>query len=207
MLGCRKETAFEGLCYGDICPSAGGGGGWRVGDDTVRSLLNCRAASKCWELCQARAAEASVIYFFQPRDVNTNNRPTLQMRRLRLSKRTCSRLPSWEDTERGLASALEVRAGAASPWLTGVGGFGFRQASGDWSRSLSTAQSWPRGRAKAEHPSRASWRRGAFWAPDGPGTRPIRTGNLALLLVSKLFRLVGPQISHPSNGIMPSGRW
>ena len=86
-----------------------------MGDDTVRSLRNCRAASKCWELCQARAAEASVIYFFQPRDVNTNNRPILQMRGSRLSKRICSRLPSWEDTEQGLDSAL--RSGRGRPLL------------------------------------------------------------------------------------------
>lgn len=82
-----------------------------------------------------------------------------------------------------------------------------------WLGSLFTVLNWPRGPAEAENqpllclPCCAPWRRGAFWVPGGLGASPIWTGDLALLLVSKLFSLLEPQISHPSNGVIASRQW
>ena len=67
------------------CPR--GGGGWRVGDNAGLSLHNYGAISHAGNSAQQEKHRPSVIYFSQAWDVNTNDRPILQMRGLRLSER------------------------------------------------------------------------------------------------------------------------
>lgn len=76
------------------CPP--GGGGWRVGDNAGLSFHNYQAISRAGNSAQREQYRPSVIYFSQPCDVNTNDRPILQMRGLRLSERIFLGLPSGE---------------------------------------------------------------------------------------------------------------
>lgn len=75
-------------------PRPPGGGGWRVGDNAGLSLRNYRAISHAGNSAQREKHRPSVIYFSQPYDVNTSDRPILQMRGLRLSERIFLGLPS-----------------------------------------------------------------------------------------------------------------
>lgn len=81
-------------CYGDILYLWGWGveAGACPRDHIVMRIHNYPAISMCWEPCPVRADRSSVIYFSQACEVSTNIRPILQMRELRLSEVTGSRL-------------------------------------------------------------------------------------------------------------------
>lgn len=177
----------------------------------------------CWDPCQVSTLQVSVIYFSQLCDASANNtRPILQMRGLRLSEFTCSRLPCWEVA--GLR--MQLRTGLWTPCWSGVSSplplsllrkgrlwIPTGQGHDNWLHSFFTAQNRPRGCAEAENqpvlcwPRCAPWRRGTFWVPGGLGACAIWTGDLALLLVSKSFSFLEPQISHPANGVITSTGW
>lgn len=172
------------------------------------ALHNYRAISMCWDSCQVTALQVSVIYFFpglwgkcshqahftdQGIEVQSVNQ--LGGAGLTLELRTGPWMLRWNavspPSSLYLLRAMAIGGVACSLHRTG------REAELSRKTNLSSA-------CQAAY---LGEERGAFWVPGGLGASPNWTGDLALLLVSKLFSLLEPQISHPSNGVITSRLW